>query len=395
VARPSSDPALFDPKPSHFGPAILWLKEHGVADRCLANLFDISSENIRVLCHRVRRQSLRYSPSLQSVMREPLNPSDSSTSALRASTGVRGDADLTLPSKRATVKLEALAERIDSVVAEFQRDYRFVDGVAALKSLLPQIGYPSDVRRIRLLSRLRQHRTWFLVHSGLSVSSLHEARQVMALSTVAFRESGDPSDLVSVANAGLVASNACLLRNDPKTAERYLRIFKEAVDAAGARPGSEYHRQLGTIYFLDRNRSHDDLASNTFVKAAEMMLELGEAKNPAQVLMVGTRTQMLLDRDWDRGQELVAETSTTFPPGSLESSMNIHWAVACGLSTDSRYIEQQALELLEKNRSTARQFGHQATISKLLKITPDQGHSPGTRAARVRRALYENAFRNQ
>jgi hypothetical protein len=73
--------------------------------------------------------------------------------------------------------------------------------------------------------------------------------------------------------------------------------------------------------------------------------------------------------------------------------MTRHWAAACGLLTGDGNIRQRARELLAVNQPTAARFGHQATVSKLLSLTPELGLSRGLEAIWVRKALYQNAFR--
>ena len=79
----------------------------------------------------------------------------------------------------------------------------------------------------------------------------------------------------------------------------------------------------------------------------------------------------------------------------MHSSVNTHWTVACGLETRDPEVTKETLTLLDDNRATASQFGHQLTISKLLEITPDLGLSPGLLPVWIRKALYFNATRNR
>ena len=73
--------------------------------------------------------------------------------------------------------------------------------------------------------------------------------------------------------------------------------------------------------------------------------------------------------------------------------MTRHWAAACGFLTDDNKVRRRAWELLQANQDTAARFGHQATISKLLSMTPELGLPKGLQAVWVRKSLYQNAFR--
>jgi hypothetical protein len=124
------------------------------------------------------------------------------------------------------------------------------------------------------------------------------------------------------------------------------------------------------------------------------MRRLGEGSSEAQIRMTGGRHTNLIGKpNWDGAMSVMEIVSDTFLPDSLEASMTRHWAAACGFLTDDGHIRQRAAELLQENQTTATRFGHQATISKLLSITPELGLPKGLQALWVRKSLYQNAFR--
>ena len=57
-------------------------------------------------------------------------------------------------------------------------------------------------------------------------------------------------------------------------------------------------------------------------------------------------------------------------------------------------VQLAAQELLDRQSESVRSFGHQATIHRLLSVTPELGLYGELRRAFIRRALYENALRN-
>ena len=137
-------------------------------------------------------------------------------------------------------------------------------------------------------------------------------------------------------------------------------------------------------------------AIQQFERSAEAMEKLNEAKNPAQLLMTGSRHINLLGRiECDRAHEIFAIARETFGETSLEASMTVNWAAACGLSTDSPSAIQEAAELLDTYPSPGPHFGHQSTIRTLLAATPELGLDARMRRIWVRRALYENTSRNR
>ena len=184
-----------------------------------------------------------------------------------------------------------------------------------------------------------------------------------------------------------------MLARRPQEAWKTLDVARDAAEAIRAPLGSDHFRQRGVALFQLRE---DDRAIGQFERSAEAMEKLNEAKNPVQLLMTGPRHINLLGSvQCDRAQEILHIARQTFGDSSLETSMCIHWSAACGLSTDSPSTMQQTVELLEGPPSPASQFGHQATIRKLLAVTPELGLDARLRQAWVRRALYENAFRDR
>jgi hypothetical protein len=169
--------------------------------------------------------------------------------------------------------------------------------------------------------------------------------------------------------------------------------MRDAAERIGAPLGSDYYRQRGVALF-QLGSSHDDEARKSFQQSEQQMRRLGEGGSEAQVLMTGIRHINLLGMpDWEGTLRVMDAASSTFAPDSLEISMARHWAAACGLLIDDGRIRQRVMELLDENQTTAGRFGHQATISKLLSITPELGLPRGLMAIWVRKALYQNRFR--
>jgi hypothetical protein len=193
--------------------------------------------------------------------------------------------------------------------------------------------------------------------------------------------------------SGLIGSQAALLARHPDEALGILALVADAASHMNAPLGSDHFRQRGVAMFQKRE---DEQARKYFKLSAETMERLGEASTPVSILMTGPRHINLLGPlNWDSAQEILSAARNAFGPESLEYSMSIHWAVACALSTDSLAVTSSALELLQTRPQPAPHFGHQATIAKLLSITPELGLDERLRKAWVRRALYENTFRNR
>jgi len=259
------------------------------------------------------------------------------------------------------------------------------------------MGYAANARLIGLHAELHKQTAWFCVHSGLAASALKEAEKAIELAAVARFEAGARRSsngyMQQAIDASLIASQALLIAHQPEAALRYLDLACHASEGIRIPIGSDQFRQRGDAYFQLKN---DGDARKFYRHAAETMQRLGEARNEAHLLMYGPRQSNLLDPvDWDRAQEILGAVADTFGAESHEHTTTVHWTAACGLMTDSPSTNSRALELLEENRARAARGGHQATISRLLALTPDLKFYPRLRATWVRRAMFENAFRRK
>jgi hypothetical protein len=363
---------------AQFGPAFAWLLDHGVASSRLASVFATSSQNVRVIASRSRRPSADVA----------LEYADEAARRL-----VRSGPDFVVRTPARCRKLDALRHKIDDTVRLFATAYRFSEGIQALKQILPRIGYPQDSRRIALLANLHQQMAWFHVHLGRSESAAREAQQARGLWQAAHVESGSQEHVAEYVKAALIESQAWLLARRPENASRTLDIAQHAAESIGSGLGSDHYRQRGVALFQLRE---NEPAAEQFRRAAVAMDRMNEAEFPEQVSMTGARHIHLLGSpDVDGSEELSAVVLRRFGERSLEASMALHWAAACGLSTGSRAAERRTLDLLASRPVLSVQFGHQSTISSLLAVTPELGLDEKLRRMWIRRALYENAFRDR
>jgi hypothetical protein len=232
-----------------------------------------------------------------------------------------------------------------------------------------------------------------LVHSGFTRSAISHASLSLWLLQSAHYRLGSREEVREFIRSTLIAAHANLLAARPAAALQILDLMRAASESIGAPLGSDYYRQRGVALFQLGNK-HDDEAKASFAQSERQMRKLGEGESEAQVLMTGTRHINLLGKpDWDGALRVMEMAENTFRSDSLEASMTRHWAAACGLLTGDGRIRQRTRELLAVNQQTAARFGHQATVSKLLSLTPELGLSRGLEAIWVRKALYQNAFR--
>jgi hypothetical protein len=362
---------------AQFGPAFAWLLDRGVTSSRLASVFVTSSQNVRVIASRARQRPIDAT----------VNTDEAAVRLVRP-----GPDDVVRTTAR-NRKIDTLSHEIDETVRDHATTYRFFEGIQALRQILPRIGYPQDWRRIALLAKLHQQTAWFFVHLGRSESAAREAREARGLWHAVHLESDSTDHVAEYVKAALIESQAWLLARRPESATRALDVAQHAAESIGSRLGSDHYRQRGVALFQLRE---DEPAATQFRRAAVAMERMNEAEVPEQVSMTGARHIHLLGRpDVEGAEELSEVVLRRFGEASLEASMALHWAAACGLSAGSRATERRTLDLLASRPVPSVQFGHQSTIRTLLAATPELGLDERLRRMWIRRALYENALRDR
>jgi hypothetical protein len=385
--RNSPDRELFTPSLLEFRFVIDWLMSVGVSSPRLAALFGTSAENIRRTKYFAPRQ---LEPSLITFVPDLGSVPDT---AMYRGIGIRSHREILRHSDKPTGSLDWLSEQVESNFGQSRTEYSFLAGAKRLLRLKQKLGHISEGKRLALAGTLEQKIAWLLVHSGFARSAVSHASQSLWLLQTAYYRLSRQEDVREFIRSTLIASQANLLAGRPTAALSLLEIMRDASATISAPLGSDYHRQRGVALF-QLGSNHDDQARKCFQQSEQQMRVLGEGTSEAQALMTGARHIALLGgADWDAEMAVLEAAESTFGSDSLEASMTRHWAAACGLLTGDRRLTLDTRELLAKNSDTAARFGHQATITKLLSITPELGLPKGLQALWVRKALYQNAFR--
>jgi hypothetical protein len=384
-----SAPLPLTPKAAGLASAVAWLRDRGVPTKRIAGLLGITETHTRQLAYRGQWRVRGNSP--------PIDLFGPISDELRDSLKIRTQSESWMvklnPAGRAQVK--DLEERVEQFGAGFLSSVRYGAGITQLREFLIETGRPAHYRRIRLLARVRQLLAETYVHAGYSASAIEQARTSLLLSKVAYDEKQEPHDLQQLAKTALIASQSHLLRYEPKQSAHYLDIHRDAAAQIAQHPGAEYFRQRGVVAFQS-GKAADNTALQNFALAMTMLaetVESGRTKERFEVLNIGTRQMNLVGKiNWDGAQELLDYMVTTLPAGEIQIPMNVNWAAACGLSTDSPAANAASSELLDRYRQSSVGFGHQATVMWLLSLSP--ALPAQLRAAWVRRALYENTFKD-
>ncbi|HSR52501.1 MAG TPA: hypothetical protein VLV83_16880, partial [Acidobacteriota bacterium] len=219
------------------------------------------------------------------------------------------------------------------------------------------------------------------------LKSLHLSRR-------AYKASGDPLDLRRAAHAAEVVAQACVLRSDPASARRFLNLHRDMLQSLGQEPSPDVLRQMGVVAFLEEDFGTARKSLAAARRAWKDKVQHTGQMPDHEIPNFGPRQSNLLPPvNWDSAQETFDQALQLFPSGHIQQAMNLNWTAACGLATDSRSVQQQAVDLLEEHSEKVASYGHQSTIFRLLRITP--ALRPTLRPHWARRVLYANAFRDR
>lgn len=388
------------PQVAGLSSAIVWLRDHDLPAKRIAEILGIKNLHARQLAFRgqwrVRRADVPAF--LEHPLRPPADPFGEVPDGLREKLKIRPNMDSWTvrlnPAGR--VRLNVLEDRVEQLGAAFWSGVRHGVGIDRFREILIEIGRPAHYRRIRVLARVRQLLSETYAHAGYSLSAIEQSLTSLLLSRAACHESGESHDLDQFAKTALILSQAYLLRQEPESAAYYLDLHRDARDRIGAPLGGEYFRQRGVVAFQS-GKAFDEEARRNFLRAMTTLaetVEYGRVKQHYQVLNIGTRHMNLLGPvDVDSAFDLVDYMVITLPAGEIPISMNVNWAAACGFSTDSPHAHQDAINLLHQYREASVGFGHQATVAWLLSLTPSLPRNVWPDW--VRYALYENTFRDR
>jgi hypothetical protein len=368
--------------------SIRMLRRLNVRATHLASLFKDSAENIRQIDKRASSDASTPGHqviSIRPAIAEFAEEDDDYWTQMRKS----GPLFLRENSRR---RMERLEQQILSMRKRFgQRALE--PAIRILRKRIPKVIRAQQGLPLRVKTLLYAELAWYQGHAGYSTSCLEDSNIAMQCAKDGYSSSfADPYYLHQYSGAALTASLALELSHRPQQAIWYLNEAAAAEQAATGEVGSETQRQLATAYLMMGN-SYDEQAKKAFAGARKAALKSGA--NDLTLEMTGPRQARLLEpiSGWDDANQLAVMTETQFGYGSLQHRMAVNWAGAVGLlletSSPTHEAGDRLLPVLEKDL----QFGHQATVTELLRITPELKLT-GNRLNRwVRFLLYENAFR--
>ena len=362
----------------NLGPEIELLRSFGISAVRISDLLKETAANIRQISKRAR---------FQQVLLEVPAP------LLREA---RSEEFQLYGKKRQA--LEALEWEVETIFNEHARTYQFEEGARLLNGLLELVSAPTNPRRVRLRARIHHHIAWFAIQQGKAKSAFSHGLFSMELSREAYRTSWDRADLNRYVETALVISMAAHLSAEGHNMSEnhslaILWLAKEAAEAANNPRGSEHFRQRGSALF---HLGEEHQARKALLKAIRKAREKNEARDENHAQMIGKRFLNLFGKspDWDGAQELLSNVEHTFGKHSLEYAINVNYTTAAGFLTNDPTIEKNARDILLANTAVVEPFGRQATVSKLLSITPDLKLNEAQKGRWIKQVLRANPLRN-
>ena len=379
----------FETKTSALGPALCWLHDHGVAAADIACIFSLQDNHVRLLVHRSRTRQHSF-PHPANTISDLL---DRPAQLWKANASIRAGADIGLLSGKGRKRLADLSDALEVEISSSRSRTNLQEGLNNLATIRPLIGYPSNTERIRLLGRFHQQRAWIYTHMGLSTSAFEEARASINLYQTAHREKENKEDLKRISQSCLIASNACLLSQDPAASMKLLNLADEASLVFSDKDLADHHRQRGVALF-QLSSGNDAIAKKYFLAAAEALSESHEPQTKASVAIAGDRhISMLGKQDWNLASHVYELSLKTYTQDSLQVCMTAVSLAACGLGIDSPSLHEQSMRILMATSASAQTFGHQKTKLMLLSKTLELPKK--LRQSWVRWSLYANFFRDK
>lgn len=384
-----------EPPASGFNSAIAWLRDNDVSTGTIASLFGHNQGWIRQLAYRGRMQTRVYvHPVLVAPVEREFDLGAGPPASLRGLIGIRPHGDYVIMTRKEKRWLDTLEAAFEVLRDGFYNEARGGAGIERFRALLMQIGYPANYRRIRLMGRVYFQIAVFYIHIGEIASGLDYAYRSFHLFWFSFHEGNQQQDVKWMAHAAQVIAQGYVLALQPEDAAFYLTLQRNLLEFVKAAPPAENFRLRGIIRI---QQQEDDAARREISNAYDLIKrdcqDLG-LPAPSGIPMLNVlQNSYFLAQDWESAVRQFEYLHSILPENHILIPMNLNWAIACAFRTGSSNAWQTAQRLLDRHRGAGIGYGHQATILRLLSITP---YLPSRlHPAWVRRALFENAFRHR
>jgi len=368
----------FNPELKDFRRAIHWLWQRGVSRELIGQLFGKSSNLVSVLAHNENENARQR----ERLILLPTEPDFS----------VASNDPLLNTAGKSTLEL---AEEVERAEQDFWKSVRSLAGIPRYGELLQRLSERSeeDILARRLRARLKKMIAETYAHAGYVKSAIALATEALDIDLKLYGETESKDDLVNYAKTCLLMSLAHTQREEWKAALEIIERAERAFAAADIPVDPELYRQRAFIFFEQgKNEEAERLFKTAFQVFPAHREFLGFGPGEHAQHDVGLRPLAVLSGDFENALENL-DIASAWPAGDIHHAINLNWAIATALLSDSPEAKRFAEENISRATLESRGFGHQATIIRLLAMTPriPKEH----RSDWIRFALNYNAYRNR
>jgi hypothetical protein len=367
--------------------AIRWQFEHGVPVVTVAQLFGKSQNSVPVISW---RNANRLIPrKIEDVLL-------GTNSAGMAADELLKDVEVDEDELKAPLKTMELEQQIDDFGRHFWEKVRDHRGAKQLGLLLRKVSRPSleNLALRRAAAMLYHLLAEIYLHAGCCRSSLAFGVRAYRAEEELYRETLSRNELFSIGKTSLLISQALINRSEFDRALPWINRSQKAFEAGSHQVDPEHYKQLATVQF------HGDAikeAQKNYRLAGQLLANYKYKPNAtaAEVKDISERHLYVTEHsfDWEKAFALAEYALKNWPKGDIHKSLNVNWAAAAGLSSDSPEGNKRAVSLLRDKADLSRGYLHPQTVTELLLMTP---HLPRKlRPQWARFSLHYNAFRNK
>jgi hypothetical protein len=367
--------------------AIKWQFEHGVPVATVAQLFGKSERSIPVIAWRGANKLIPRG--MEKVLR-------SASFAGMAADELLKDVQIDEDEIKASLKLTELEQQIDAFGRHFWERVRDHEGAKELGLLLRKVSRPSleNISLRRAAAKLYHLLAEIYLHAGCCRSSLEFGVKAYRAEEELYKEWRSRDELFSIGKTALLISQALINRSEFNEALPWINRSRKAFEAGSHQIDPEYHKQLATIQ-LHGNAMRD--AKKNYELAGRLLTNYKYKPNAtaAEIKDISERHLYVTDRssDWEKAFDLAEYALKNWPKDDIHKGLNVNWAAAAGLSSDSAEGNRRAIKLLRDKAALSRGYLHPQTITELLFMTLRLPRRLRPEWARF--SLHYNAFRNR
>jgi hypothetical protein len=367
--------------------AIRWQLEHGVSIATIAQLFGKSETSILVIAW---RDANRIIP------RKVENVLHITSSAGVAADKLLRKTKIDEDGIQAQLKFADLDQQIDLFGQHFWEKVRDYKGARELGLLLRRVSRPSleNISLRRAAAKLYHLLAEVYLHAGCCLSSIKFGVKAYRAEEELYKEWLSRDELFSIGKTSLLISQALINRSEFDAALPWINRSRKAFEAGSYQIDPEHYKQLATVQFHSNAVTE---AQKNYKLAGRLLANYKYKPNTtdAEVKDISERHLYVADRssEWEKAFELMEYALKSWPKGDIHKGLNVNWAAAAGLSSDSSEGNRRAIKLLRDKAAFSRGYLHPQTVTELLLMTPDLPRKLRLEWARF--SLHYNAFRNR